>query len=104
VLELLHSDAQRRLAHVAALGRTPEVLLLAESDDVAQFGEGHGRRFAADTRRSGARILGTAAEISLFRRASSIERRGYDHDLNLGDGREGIFIYRSDATQGNTTR
>ena len=42
-LELLDRDAQRRLAHVAALGRTAEVLLLGQGDDVAELGEGHGR-------------------------------------------------------------
>ena len=41
-LELLDRDAQRRLAHVATLGRAAEMLLLGQRDDVAEFGEGHG--------------------------------------------------------------
>lgn len=42
VLELLHADREGRLADVATLGGTAEVLFLGEGDDVAQFGEGHG--------------------------------------------------------------
>ncbi|MNV70858.1 hypothetical protein D3C71_1638420 [compost metagenome] len=35
VLELLHTDRQGRLAHVAAFGGMAEVLFLGECDDVA---------------------------------------------------------------------
>ncbi len=41
VLELFHRDAQGRLTDVATLGRTAKVLLLAQGDDVAEFGERH---------------------------------------------------------------
>ncbi|EJT84750.1 hypothetical protein PPS11_18085 [Pseudomonas putida S11] len=35
ILELLHTDRQGRLAHVAAFGGMPEMLFLGECDDVA---------------------------------------------------------------------
>ncbi|MNJ70732.1 hypothetical protein D3C77_672120 [compost metagenome] len=41
VLQFLHPDRQGRLADVAALGGTAEMLFLGEGDDVAQFSEGH---------------------------------------------------------------
>jgi hypothetical protein len=44
LLQLLDRHRQRRLAHEALLGSAAEALFLRDGDDVAQFGQRHGRR------------------------------------------------------------